>query len=142
MLRRSPRSTRTDTLFPYTTLFRSAQLAGRRCLGHGNRTGLRGRRNLARWLYGAAAPGRGHVGRHRRLDNLTAAAVRTQHLAGGGLLGKAGAVGKPRLEGALLAALEIEDIHRSLKASTLPADAPPDDAASVTARPAEPQSEL
>src|SRR3546814_12563554 len=31
MLRRPPRSTRTDTLLPYTTLFRS--LAGRRCRG-------------------------------------------------------------------------------------------------------------
>src|SRR3546814_5205956 len=29
MIRRPPRSTRTDTLFPYTTLFRSAVLAGR-----------------------------------------------------------------------------------------------------------------
>src|SRR3546814_19032131 len=28
MLRRPPRSTRTDTLFPYTTLFRSARAAG------------------------------------------------------------------------------------------------------------------
>src|SRR3546814_13110547 len=28
MLRRPPRSTRTDTLFPYTTLFRSAESAG------------------------------------------------------------------------------------------------------------------
>src|SRR3546814_11784353 len=28
MRRRPPRSTRTDTLFPYTTLFRSSQLAG------------------------------------------------------------------------------------------------------------------
>src|SRR3546814_19797335 len=27
MIRRPPRSTRTDTLFPYTTLFRSARLA-------------------------------------------------------------------------------------------------------------------
>src|SRR3546814_16080711 len=33
MIRRPPRSTRTDTLFPYTTLFRSADShhAGRRC---------------------------------------------------------------------------------------------------------------
>src|SRR3546814_16192542 len=30
MTRRPPRSTRTDTLFPYTTLFRSAQIFGRR----------------------------------------------------------------------------------------------------------------
>src|SRR3546814_8433626 len=29
MIRRPPRSTRTDTLFPYTTLFRSAALKGR-----------------------------------------------------------------------------------------------------------------
>src|SRR3546814_12269424 len=28
MIRRPPRSTRTDTLFPYTTLFRSYQIAG------------------------------------------------------------------------------------------------------------------
>src|SRR3546814_7462595 len=31
MIRRPPRSTRTDTLFPYTTLFRSLSL---RCAGH------------------------------------------------------------------------------------------------------------
>src|SRR3546814_1341047 len=29
MIRRPPRSTRTDTLFPYTTLFRSAEAADR-----------------------------------------------------------------------------------------------------------------
>src|SRR3546814_11124888 len=29
MIRRPPRSTRTDTLFPYTTLFRSISLPGR-----------------------------------------------------------------------------------------------------------------
>src|SRR3546814_19281998 len=40
MIRRPPRSTRTDTLFPYTTLFRSAERgrAGRgRLLSHGER---------------------------------------------------------------------------------------------------------
>src|SRR3546814_16467044 len=39
MIRRPPRSTRTDTLFPYTTLFRSAELYGesdrRRRIGAG-----------------------------------------------------------------------------------------------------------
>src|SRR3546814_18723722 len=30
MIRRPPRSTRTDTLFPYTTLFRSHEVAGLR----------------------------------------------------------------------------------------------------------------
>src|SRR3546814_6865023 len=29
MIRRPPRSTRTDTLFPYTTLFRSLELVGK-----------------------------------------------------------------------------------------------------------------
>src|SRR3546814_13949265 len=33
MIRRPPRSTRTDTLFPYTTLFRSERLAGGHCYG-------------------------------------------------------------------------------------------------------------
>src|SRR3546814_12640500 len=32
MIRRPPRSTRTDTLFPYTTLFRSARLPAARAL--------------------------------------------------------------------------------------------------------------
>src|SRR3546814_8769214 len=31
MIRRPPRSTRTDTLFPYTTLFRSRHGNGKRC---------------------------------------------------------------------------------------------------------------
>src|SRR3546814_7773168 len=31
MIRRPPRSTRTDTLFPYTTLFRSPSASGRMC---------------------------------------------------------------------------------------------------------------
>src|SRR3546814_9639495 len=33
MIRRPPRSTRTDTLFPYTTLFRSTQEPPRKCHG-------------------------------------------------------------------------------------------------------------
>src|SRR3546814_6834551 len=63
MIRRPPRSTRTDTLFPYTTLFRSAQWRGRRQgrpVGHGRahpRSGARtGRRALAAggWRAGIA----------------------------------------------------------------------------------------
>src|SRR3546814_12700897 len=34
MIRRPPRSTRTDTLFPYTTLFRSALFGAWRALSH------------------------------------------------------------------------------------------------------------
>src|SRR3546814_3116232 len=33
MIRRPPRSTRTDTLFPYTTLFRSLPVEAKRSLG-------------------------------------------------------------------------------------------------------------
>src|SRR3546814_4214224 len=57
MIRRPPRSTRTDTLFPYTTLFRSRRedtrpRAGKEYgFGHGT-AGLQGR-------MGAVAPGRG-----------------------------------------------------------------------------------
>src|SRR3546814_2515558 len=37
MIRRPPRSTRTDTLFPYTTLFRSlSHVAGYTCLNDGS----------------------------------------------------------------------------------------------------------
>src|SRR3546814_6016032 len=42
MIRRPPRSTRTDTLFPYTTLFRSAaprRTGGRVASWHGQRVG-------------------------------------------------------------------------------------------------------
>src|SRR3546814_16794719 len=45
MIRRPPRSTRTDTLFPYTTLFRSAGVAG----AGGARAGVRQRRQLIEW---------------------------------------------------------------------------------------------
>src|SRR3546814_7407806 len=53
MIRRPPRSTRTDTLFPYTTLFRSGQGPGDarlrcgvdRCAGFDH--GDRGRRDVA-----------------------------------------------------------------------------------------------
>src|SRR3546814_14338463 len=52
MIRRPPRSTRTDTLFPYTTLFRSpGVLRGqilRRQARHADRIGLGRRQRLAR----------------------------------------------------------------------------------------------
>src|SRR3546814_1043702 len=37
MIRRPPRSTRTDTLFPYTTLFRSQAMPGHRQVARGER---------------------------------------------------------------------------------------------------------
>src|SRR3546814_5277172 len=45
MIRRPPRSTRTDTLFPYTTLFRSRVPADRTHVA-GRRVGLHPRRQL------------------------------------------------------------------------------------------------
>src|SRR3546814_11301454 len=59
MIRRPPRSTRTDTLFPYTTLFRSRPL-------HGDAGGkdARARRDDADRLSGC----RCHVGRDIKLD--------------------------------------------------------------------------
>src|SRR3546814_4252650 len=51
MLRRPPRSTRTDTLFPYTTLFRSSQLFRRDgrplCQSHRRRALHARRKNLS-----------------------------------------------------------------------------------------------
>src|SRR3546814_10631762 len=38
MIRRPPRSTRTDTLFPYTTLFRSNAVVSTHSQGHGTQT--------------------------------------------------------------------------------------------------------
>src|SRR3546814_17139553 len=43
MIRRPPRSTRTDTLFPYTTLFRSPHLPDQGHAGEGARADRRGR---------------------------------------------------------------------------------------------------
>src|SRR3546814_12153877 len=43
MIRRPPRSTRTDTLFPYTTLFRSGSRCCRACEGRRSRLASEGR---------------------------------------------------------------------------------------------------
>src|SRR3546814_5577894 len=80
MVRRPPRSTRTDTLFPYTTLFRSAVRSGRpRADGGGGlrRRALRhqpggraartrpGGKRAPRPDHRAAARGSGNAARHR-----------------------------------------------------------------------------
>src|SRR3546814_20098262 len=73
MIRRPPRSTRTDTLFPYTTLFRSDE---------GHRRGGRRTRQWPAAGCGGADPGRGPargavvVHPHRRLRRLPPAPVR------------------------------------------------------------------
>src|SRR3546814_13421150 len=48
MIRRPPRSTRTDTLFPYTTLFRSPRRRNRRAGRSGGRRRRRRRRRAPR----------------------------------------------------------------------------------------------
>src|SRR3546814_21019725 len=48
MIRRPPRSTRTDTLFPYTTLFRSKQIRGS-LAGDGLADNHRARRYVAKY---------------------------------------------------------------------------------------------
>src|SRR3546814_13708527 len=53
MIRRPPRSTRTDTLFPYTTLFRSAGIARDRILvdpGYGFAKGVDHNLEVTSWL--------------------------------------------------------------------------------------------
>src|SRR3546814_13306481 len=77
MIRRPPRSTRTDTLFPYTTLFRSERLHGRRAVDIAERDmigmlGAEAGELIGRAAVFKAAPGR-HVRQHDRL-------LRTQYL--------------------------------------------------------------
>src|SRR3546814_9726744 len=57
MIRRPPRSTRTDTLFPYTTLFRSHWLPARLC---------RRRRNAHAGADCRRGPGYHRAARHQR----------------------------------------------------------------------------
>src|SRR3546814_15400172 len=85
MIRRPPRSTRTDTLFPYTTLFRSpAALPPIRQPGCDTRDrphapaaetpppppapGLDTRHPGREWMRAANAPSRRHTGETRRRD--------------------------------------------------------------------------
>src|SRR3546814_2222217 len=61
MCRRPPRSTRTDTLFPYTTLFRSVRASGQRRTGAGECAGSGRSAGPA----AGAARGHGAVRSHR-----------------------------------------------------------------------------
>src|SRR3546814_19015002 len=85
MIRRPPRSTRTDTLFPYTTLFRSL---GGGPEGHWHP----GQRAVARADGDRTGEGRGRRGRPEgvRLDESAPAHGRTDGSRGGG--------GLPRVE--------------------------------------------
>src|SRR3546814_1112592 len=70
MIRRPPRSTRTDTLFPYTTLFRSDRGAGRSC-GRDERGAAPAWRHLVRLVgrRGRTIHRPAHHGARRRLHH-------------------------------------------------------------------------
>src|SRR3546814_10830888 len=63
MIRRPPRSTRTDTLFPYTTLFRSSHELSAASTGH------RERRERAEARRQGTAAGRGPAARRHQADD-------------------------------------------------------------------------
>src|SRR3546814_13648156 len=100
MIRRPPRSTRTDTLFPYTTLFRSDPLPE---LPHGRgradrpgdhpvpRSAGRGRGKIPEPAEGADSAGRGDDGRGGGLTSAACGAQPTVPAKGhGGRAGKGG----------------------------------------------------
>src|SRR3546814_10947467 len=111
MIRRPPRSTRTDTLFPYTTLFRSIyigreglrqlsharldSLGGRQCVGAGGHLDRQGRDGLAVQF------GVEQIGLRTKLD--------ARHIAQsyGGPIRLSGGDNVPELLGRGIAALEI-----------------------------------
>src|SRR3546814_10004732 len=97
MIRRPPRSTRTDTLFPYTTLFRS------RPAGRPGRP-----RRRAHAAGQGAGQGHGRKGQERG----EAGEVRRQRAAGGG---RAGAPAPGRLE------QQARGAHRAARAAGLTA---------------------
>src|SRR3546814_6488507 len=87
MIRRPPRSTRTDTLFPYTTLFRSAAHA---VTAHGNAVGDGDGVELHRCAAGGADAGLGVLGQRAqvevaRRDIRPAVHHRHQRLGDGGI---------------------------------------------------------
>src|SRR3546814_11928356 len=67
MIRRPPRSTRTDTLFPYTSLFRS--LGSRSCglIGNEFPAILLGKQSPRQLIIKAMTRFTGHIARHQRL---------------------------------------------------------------------------
>src|SRR3546814_1344743 len=65
MIRRPPRSTRTDTLFPYTTLFRSSHRSAASSAVRARRHRFR-RRTVRNGRETGCASSSGHAARHRR----------------------------------------------------------------------------
>src|SRR3546814_237212 len=94
MIRRPPRSTRTDTLFPYPTLFRSrTSRVAPRCAAPGERSEVRGCNGGP-----CSIPSKGESGLAARLGKAGAIACRVTVAAHGGPLQMPGTViGKPTI---------------------------------------------
>src|SRR3546814_8334883 len=92
MIRRPPRSTRTDTLFPYTTLFRSKRTNRKEFFLHGSRAPFKQQGSLS--ALGAMAQGviHQHNGKqrfgNRRRAYAYAGIVPAQSLHGDGFAGE------------------------------------------------------
>src|SRR3546814_14908911 len=69
MIRRPPRSTRTDTLFPYTTLFRSQRKDRRDHQDEGDEAD-QGRQHVEHDRTNGASPGEGQDGRRGQLARI------------------------------------------------------------------------
>src|SRR3546814_19890615 len=113
MLRRPPRSTRTDTLFPYTTLFRSLVVV--RCVVEGDRHAVVVRTHVKRVLVGQRnidrRAGRGPLAL-RRDPGKAATGGLTQDVAkGGGQQGDAMLLLAPQsYDGSLAVALDRKSV--------------------------------
>src|SRR3546814_12368813 len=81
MIRRPPRSTRTDTLFPYTTLFRSSRLHAALAVARRFRPGVGVERGLAESRAGPEA-GAGQFMRIRLLHHPVRAVRRAARMQG------------------------------------------------------------
>src|SRR3546814_1020865 len=68
MIRRPPRSTRTDTLFPYTTLYRSRRLQQ---LAQLHPHGLRAELPVTGWMHGILGREAAHPAQARRSEEHT-----------------------------------------------------------------------
>src|SRR3546814_1515109 len=101
MIRRPPRSTRTDTLFPYTTLFRSRQPFARRPRG-GGREACRQYEDPRALRLAAAGDGYARLALRAGSDPLPARARRRE--AGQGGAARPGADGGVRRAGAEISA--------------------------------------
>src|SRR3546814_16101104 len=95
MIRRPPRSTRTDTLFPYTTLFRSRDIFGRDRIAHDDILRL--------------AHVNTRVGRAAHIDAVD------QHVGAFDRIDAIGAVGRLRPRGPFAAQLVIDDTVGALR---------------------------